>query len=588
LTGKFSGWNAVLDEPGVHVICVVGREKGSLAARPLACRSGVVLGAAFRRSAGTDEIATPRTGTFTNAETDQILATDGRKLIDAYWGRYVAFITRARDDTTWVVKDPTGRLPCFITECEGISFVFSYMPDFVVLGAGPIKVNWSYVAARVALGAGRPDDTGIDQVSEVCGGECLAFRKGRLSRRLYWNPASFISRKTVEEPAATACSLRSTVRACVHVWASTHETWLHRLSGGFDSSVVLACLTDAPSRPRVVCLTYHRPGGVSDERPWARLATQRVGCEHVEYARDPYIHFDALSRINRSASPPPTSSFLETDALEQQLAGRYRATAISSGDGGDSLFGSTAARYSVADYARRHGLGLPLLRLASDVALLRNQTVWTVLSRTCREDLFSRDRELTNHIREARKLAHPEIREPLLATRRAFDHPWFRSGRPPPGIGEILSLLTVPDLFYPPLSDPDEGIEPVLPLLSQPVVELCLSIPSYIHFDEGRDRGLARRAFAGDVPEAILARTWKDRVQGFPEEILRVNRSYFREMLLEGILVKERYLDRRAIETTLSGKLFDNTASVGEILDHILVETWLRSWVNQNSTKAVA
>ncbi len=181
------------------------------------------------------------------------------------------------------------------------------------------------------------------------------------------------------------------------------------------------------------------------------------------------------------------------------------------------------------------------------------------------------------------------MREPLLAVRSSFDHRWFRSGRLAPGAREILSFLTLPDLFYPPLCDPDQGgAESVFPLLSQPLVELCVSIPSYIHFDQGRDRGLARRAFADDVPAPILARSWKDRVQGFPEEILRANLPYFREMLLDGVLVKERYLDRGAVETTLSGKTIKDTASVGEILDHVLVETWLRFWINPGSAQAAA
>ncbi len=120
--------------------------------------------------------------------------------------------------------------------------------------------------------------------------------------------------------------------------------------------------------------------------------------------------------------------------------------------------------------------------------------------------------------------------------------------------------------------------ETISPLLSQPLVELCLRIPSYTHFHEGRDRGLARRAFADAVPTPILARTWKDRVPGFPEEILRVNLPHIREMLLEGILVRERYLDRAALETALTGAALEATASVGEILDHMLVEAWLRSW----------
>lgn len=292
------------------------------------------------------------------------------------------------------------------------------------------------------------------------------------------------------------------------------------------------------------------------------------------------MNFAALATMNLCASPPATSSFLETNRVECELTARYGATAISTGDGGDSLFGASAAHFSVSDYWKRRGPRPTLLRLASDVALLRNQTVWGVLARTLRQEILGhRDRRELAQLREARQLVRREIREQLLARRSGPDHPWFRSGRVSLGVREILSFLTTPDLFYDPISSPNEaGAESVFPLLSQPLVELCMSIPSYVHFDQGRDRGLARRAFANDVPAPLLDRTWKDRVQGFPEQILRANLAYFKSMLMDGILVKERYLDRQAIERTLCGDMLKGAASVGEIMDHVLVEAWLRSW----------
>src|SRR5262249_55430834 len=157
------------------------------------------------------------------------------------------------------------------------------------------------------------------------------------------------------------------------------------------------------------------------------------------------IDFGALARMKASASPPLTSSFLETDNLEGQITARYQATAISSGDGGDSLFGSSAACHAVMDYVRRRGGRPALLRLASDVALLRNQSVWNVLSATLRHALVNRDHDDTNALREARKLASAQMREPLLARQKSFAHRWFRSGRLPRSASEILSFLTLPD-----------------------------------------------------------------------------------------------------------------------------------------------
>src|SRR3546814_13901541 len=44
----------------------------------------------------------------------------------------------------------------------------------------------------------------------------------------------------------------------------------------------------------------------------------------------------------------------------------------------------------------------------------------------------------------------------------------------------------------------------IVPLLSQPVVELCLSIPTWPWVHGGRARAVARPAFAGLLPAPLL------------------------------------------------------------------------------------
>src|SRR3546814_984119 len=46
----------------------------------------------------------------------------------------------------------------------------------------------------------------------------------------------------------------------------------------------------------------------------------------------------------------------------------------------------------------------------------------------------------------------------------------------------------------------------IVPLLSQPVVELCLSIPTWQWVHGGRDRAVARAAFAGILPDLLVER----------------------------------------------------------------------------------
>ena len=80
--------------------------------------------------------------------------------------------------------------------------------------------------------------------------------------------------------------MRQCVRDVVHAWASCYDHMLLSLSGGLDSSIVLACLKDAPSRPRVTCFHYYPLGADLDERAYARAAAAKAGLELLERPRD--------------------------------------------------------------------------------------------------------------------------------------------------------------------------------------------------------------------------------------------------------------------------------------------------------------
>jgi asparagine synthase (glutamine-hydrolysing) len=159
-----------------------------------------------------------------------------------------------------------------------------------------------------------------------------------------------------------------------------------------------------------------------------------------------------------------------------------------------------------------------------------------------------------------------------------FPNPWFSGDdRVPLECIARLGALAFHSSFYD-LSTSQCGTAPysVSPLYAQPVFEVCMRIPVDVHFDAGRIRGLARRAFTREVPAAILRRQWKDRPMALTGKIIQRNITFIREALLDGALVKERILDRAAIELALRQDPTRSTATGGEILRHLDLELWLR------------
>jgi asparagine synthase (glutamine-hydrolysing) len=118
--------------------------------------------------------------------------------------------------------------------------------------------------------------------------------------------------------------------------------------------------------------------------------------------------------------------------------------------------------------------------------------------------------------------------------------------------------------------------EAVSPLLSQPLVELCLALPTWSLTQGGRGRALARRAFAHDIPREIAMRQSKGGMDEHVATVLRRNLPLARSLLLDGQLVANGFLDRTKVEAALAGRLSTQGEYLGEIHDCIAIEAWLR------------
>jgi asparagine synthase (glutamine-hydrolysing) len=580
----YPAWHRDLSAPGMQVFCSGTAGELSRIHR-LPGNAGVVIGTVFARNRDllSNEANAPLS--LGPTETAEILRSEGRWLIEHGWGDYVAFGHNAADQKKWVLKDPIGYLPCFRTVFRDVTIVFSRIGDCLDLQLQRFTVNDAFLHAHMVAGSSLHELPPLKEVLAVRRGECIEFKRGNGpygTRKLYWEPLKFTqSDQLLEEPEHAARAMRSTVQAAISSWVKVHPSLLLRLSGGLDSSIVAGCLGNAPGKERFVAYTYFTPNGRSDERPWARMAVQQSGCEHVEYPISP-SQMDLTMALSMEPSPEPSPllSFLQRTTVEQTLATNSGATAVFNGDGGDSGFCSDSIAYAVPEYLQNHGLRPGAFRLASQVALLTERSSWSVLINAFRrlskgEQTMPRERILA-----ASRLVNGEIKEAFRVS-TGLSHPWFKNERHVPWdkLRRLGMLIAVPEYYNVSASKDALVPEIISPLYAQPVMELLLRIPIYTHFHDGRDRGLARKAFAPDVPEPILRRLWKDRAPGFHDELLERHRAFLQETLLEGALVKSGLLDRALLEEALSAGPSKSQVYPGEIFRHLDTEMWARHWL---------
>lgn len=580
-------WQKALSCPGLSVY-VAGVRPRVNTVHLLAIDQGVVLGKLFRRSDLLQPSASDASSDISLTPDDNagILRSRGRSLIDRFWGRYIAILHDAAAGETIIVRDPTGTLPCQLLQHRGVNVVFSCMEDVLALmpGLPAPTINWDYLRIHVASGLLECRETAINGVVQLLSGEAVCLRKETRTFHAYWSPVDVACRRWDGDPAGAAVALRRTVRACVQSWAQCYGSLAMLLSGGIDSSIVLSCLAAGGSPPlKVTCINHHSPGSNSDERMYARLAAARAGRPMVECERDPNLRLSRILDIARTASPSYYLQRLEFDRLNTEVLAAHGASVVFTGGGGDQLFYEYRQWWPLADYLRTRGVDSGLFRAAMDAARLGGVSVWRAFGLAVGERILPRDPRTERG--KYLELLNSDVVAEARRDRR-FVHPALQSASGVP-IGKLTQVMHVlyPAEYYDPLGAAS-SLELHNPLMSQPVIELCLQLPTYVLTRGGRGRALARQAFAGDLPAEIRRRRSKGGMVEQATAILQRNLDFVRGILLDGALVSRGVLDRRKLEEVLSERPSPNVTPLLELHDYLGTEAWLSRWSSSQARAA--
>jgi asparagine synthase (glutamine-hydrolysing) len=116
----------------------------------------------------------------------------------------------------------------------------------------------------------------------------------------------------------------------------------------------------------------------------------------------------------------------------------------------------------------------------------------------------------------------------------------------------------------------------VAPLLSQPLIEDCLSIPSWHWFAKGCNRAAARQAFARELPPRVIWRHGKGAPDSFVVRLFEANRRELRDHLCDGVLARSGMLDVPMIKAALDDPSPQRGTSYGRLLKLADTESWAR------------
>jgi asparagine synthase (glutamine-hydrolysing) len=498
----------------------------------------------------------------------------GSRCVHDLRGMFGIALWDARRQSLLLARDRLGIKPLYywITD-DGVAFC-SELRSLIALDQFPRDIDRLAVARYLALGY-VPDPMSIFRgVRKLPPGHILTWdaRNGARVER-YWNPVG-PENSVLDETEA----VRELERLLMEVVGSHLESEVPLgafLSGGIDSSTVVACMARQMDRPvKTFSIGFEEAG--FNEAPDAAIVAAALGTEHTEFIVRP----DAdrlIEDVARIFDEPFADSSALPTLLVSQLA-RQHVTVSLSGDGGDELFGGytrysdmarrmelrpAALRRAVGAFARRIPQSSPGRNRLLDLSRERHGRYTTTMAAALplQDGGFAR----ANLAAEAGDLE--DLLRPLFEEAAIRDFPTQMM------LADIMSYLPGDILTKVDRTTMATSLEARVPLLDHKLVEFAVSLPSRLKMRDGTGKWLLRQAVTQLVPPHVLQKAKK----GFSLPIGRWFRGELRhrvEALCEANGRIHEYVDPNAVRRLAIEHLSGRRDHSGLIWRLIVLDLW--------------
>lgn len=276
----------------------------------------------------------------TRSDTEVLLNAyldEGPACLDSVEGMFAFAIWDRERRTLFAARDRMGEKPFYYTLQQGVFAFASELTAFSRLPLLRLEVERRSLARFLAYEYLPTPGSIYREVFKLKPGHYMIFADGQASTRRYWDIPLPEARTNLSE--ADCCEqLRSLAGRAVRQRLISDVPLGVFLSGGLDSSAVVALMSEAVPAREIQTFTIGFKEASYDESSYARLVAQVFGTNHHEEILSATQAGELLPDIvGRLDEPMADPSIVPTYLLSEVT--RRRVTVALGGDGGDELFG---------------------------------------------------------------------------------------------------------------------------------------------------------------------------------------------------------------------------------------------------------
>lgn len=491
-----------------------------------------------------------------------------------YWGRYSGVLYDKVHQKITLVKDPLGLNTMFYTQlADGIIFASDMALIYDCLENKP-EINWNYFADYLIGSQFAPVHTPFTGISELAGGMGLHYcLDGKAQTELLWDLQSITSKHITDETEFEN-QLLDTLKACTKAWVAESKSVCVELSGGTDSSAVMILLSEVlrPDQKLIAVNYIDSKEPSSNEIEYAREIADL--CNATLYFTDwhgasPLGLVEADFRPNR---PSTFSLFKQMNQKLQNILDTQQCTTILNGQGGDHVFLAPPPEHSLADYWLQKGVrgSLPILQELSGIYRMPYSSLLWKNIKACARYYTGKEMAQAGHSESHSKaVVQKQTKQPH------YLHPFTKKFLQ--GKKEQIQGLSHAILFAE-RQQKTPTISYCHPLLSLPVVELALQIPTYQSFKDGYDRIFFRNAVSKIKKPKAMWRRIKGQTTSTMINSLAANANEIEKLLMNGSLIKSGLIDTQWLTDALTQIRHGKVDNAWPIVNFITAQQWLNHW----------
>ena len=467
------------------------------------------------------------------------------------------------DGAVCLARDHIGERSLFYATAGNRLIFGSNVASILASGLVRPLINHTAVARYLSYGYLPGKDTLLDGIFKVLPGEIVRFRDGTLSFTSYWSLPAETDRESAADEATLRHDLRRELEAAVRRRLPDHGPVAAFLSGGIDSSLVVALARRL--HPDDV-FTYSVSFGAAyrNELPFSSLVAEHCGTRHQVVELSPAAILNSLDLSIASLGDPIGDPLTVPNFLLFQQAAE-RSAMVLNGEGGDPCFGGPK--------------NIPMLLAdlfgdggdtdADDRTPYQRERHYLRAHQKCFDDVPSM----------LAKDVAASIDANALECQLA---PFFADSRWQSLIGKLMAINVAFKGPFHILHKVDAlsavvGAVPRSPLFDRAIVEAAFQIPSRLKLRGSVEKYLLKEAVRDLLPSAIVDRPKSGMlvpVEGWFKGPLL---PHARERLIDG-LTPYGLFDRGYLERLLSGRLAGLRPRRGiKIWLLVTLEAWLRA-----------